>query len=107
MKAKAIVFRPEADADIFALYEYIAQLSGSIKTAYEFTQRVRSTCMKLEYFSERGTMRNEIKDGLRILIHEHKTVIAYFIHGDIVEITNIFHGGRDWESIIANENENH
>ena len=103
MKAKRIVFRPEAEADIFDLYDYVAQASSSLKIAFEFTERVRNTCMKLEHFPERGTMRNEIKNGLRILIHERNTVIAYFITDDNVEITNIFHGGRDWESIIVDE----
>lgn len=105
MKSRRIVFRLEAETDLFDIYRYIAQASGSINLAFEFTERLRTTCYSLEHFPERGTMRNEIKKGLRILTHEHKTVIAYFVTHDSVTISNIFHAGRDWEAFIADQND--
>ena len=101
MRIKRLVFRPEAEADLADLYRYIAQASSSIDTAFEFTERLRAACYKLEDFPERGAPRNDVKEGLRILTHERKTVIAYFVKGGSVVITNIFHAGRDWEAIIA------
>ena len=74
MRIKRLVFRPEAEADLADLYRYIAQASSSIDTAFEFTERLRAACYKLEDFPERGAPRNDVKEGLRILTHERKTV---------------------------------
>ena len=102
MRTKRLVFRPEAENDLVDLYRYIAQASGSIETAFRFTERLRAACFNPEDFSERGAPRNDTKEGLRILTHERKTVAVYFVKGDQVIINNIFHAGRDWEAFIAN-----
>ena len=103
MKGKRLVFRAEAEADLVALYVYIAQASGSFHTAFSFTERLRSACFKLVDFPDRGAPRDDIKAGLRILSIERKTVITYFVKGDEVIISNIFHGGRDWEASFLDD----
>ena len=103
MKSKQLVFRPEAEADLVALYKYIADSSGSFNVAFKFTERLRAACYALADFSERGRLRDDIMEGLRIIVVERKTVIAYFVKGDSVIINNIFHGGRDWEAILLND----
>ena len=104
MKSKRLVFRDEAEADLVALYNYIAEASGSFHTAFSFTERLRSACYKLVDFPERGAPRDDIKAGLRILTIERKTVITYFVKGGDVIISNIFHGGRDWEAFFTGDN---
>jgi toxin ParE1/3/4 len=79
LKSKRLVFRDEAEADLVALYNYIAEASGSLETAFNFTKRLRSACFKLEDFAEIGALRDETKKGLRIPALECKTVIAYFV----------------------------
>ena len=105
MKSKRLVFRPEAEADLVELYRYIAQASGSIDVAFKFTERLRAACFTLVDFSERGAPRDDIRDGLRIITHERKTVIAYYIKGDNVIINNIFHAGRDWETALLGDDD--
>lgn len=100
MKGKRLVFRDEAEADLVALYNYIARASSSFHTAFSFTERLREACFKLVEFPDRGAPRDDIKAGLRILSIERKTVITYFVKGDEVIISNIFHGGRDWEAFF-------
>ncbi len=103
MKSLRLVFRPEAEAELIELYRYIALASGSIDVAFKFTERLRIACFTLVDFPERGAPRDEIKAGLRILTHERKTVIAYFVRGDKVIVNNIFHAGRDWEMTFLND----
>jgi len=43
------------------------------------------------------------KAGLGILSIERKTVVTYFVKGDEVIISNIFHGGRGWEAFFLND----
>ena len=105
MKSKHLVFRPEAEADLVALYKYIADASGSFNVAFNFTERLRAACYALVDFSERGRLRDDIMEGLRIIVVERKTVVAYFVKGDSVIINNIFHGGRNWETILLNSEE--
>ncbi len=100
MKGKRLVFRDEAEADLVALYSYIARASGSFHVAFSFTEQLRHACFKLVDFPERGAPRDDIKAGLRILSIERATVITYFVKGDEVIISNIFHGGRDWEAFF-------
>ena len=97
MKVKRLVFRDEAEADLVALYSHIAEASGSFETAFNFVERLRNVCFKLEDFPEIGAARDEVKKGLGILALERKTVITYFVTGNDVVVSNIFHGDRDWE----------
>lgn len=103
MNSKRLVFREEAEADLVALYVYIAQASGSFHTAFSFTEWLRSACFKLVDFPNHGAPRDDIKTGLRILTIERKTVVTYFVKGGDVIISNIFHGGRDWEAIFLDD----
>ena len=103
MKGKRLVFRDEAEADLVALYAYIAQASGSFHTAFSFTERLRNACFNLVDFPDRGAPRDDIKTDLKILAIERKTVITYFDKGDDVIISNIFHGGRDWEAFFLDD----
>lgn len=105
MKSRRLVFRPEAEADLFELYHYIVQASGSLDVAFRFTERLRAACFTLADFPERGAARDNLKSGLRIITHERKTVIAYFVLGDSVLISNIFHAGRDWESAVLSSDD--
>jgi toxin ParE1/3/4 len=102
LKGKRLVFRDEAESDLVALYNYIAHASGSFHVAFSFTERLRDACFKLVDFPERGAPRDDIRVGLRILSIERKTVIAYFEKDGDVIISNIFHGGRDWEAFFLN-----
>ena len=105
MTVKRIVFRPEAEADLFELYRYIARASGSIEVAFNFTERLHTACFALAEISERGALRNDVKAGVRILIHERKTIIAYFVKGDSVIINNIFYAGRDYETSLLDDDD--
>lgn len=103
MKSKRLVFRDEAEADLVALYNYIARATGSFHTAFSFTERLRNACFKLVDFPDSGAPRDDIKAGLRILTIERRTVITYFVKSGDVIISNIFHGGRDWEAFFLDD----
>lgn len=105
LKSKQIVFRPEAEVDVVALYKNIADSGGSFNVSFRFTERLRDACYTLADFSERGRLHDDIMEDLRIIVLERKTVIAYFVKGNSVIINNIFHGGRDWEAILLNGEE--
>ena len=58
---RKVTFRPEADRDLDAIYEYIAR--DSLANAGSFAGRIREFCESLSDFSERGTLREDLARG--------------------------------------------
>ncbi|WP_257170029.1 type II toxin-antitoxin system RelE/ParE family toxin [Bradyrhizobium sp. SRS-191] len=94
--ARKVVFRDEADADLTALYDYIADRS-SPAIAIAYVRRIRDACMALEHFPERGIRRDDILKGLRTIGFERRVTIAFRVLKTRVEIITIAYGGRDFE----------
>jgi toxin ParE1/3/4 len=89
-------FRPRAEADLFALYRYIAADSG-YDVAGGYIDRIEAACLALETFPERGTKRDDIRPGLRTIGFERRATIAFRVGRSDVTIVRIFYGGRDYE----------
>ena len=93
--ALEVVFRPEAEADLFEIYSYIADRAG-LQTAGKYVGRMEAACLSLATFPRRGAPREDLAPGVRVLIFERRATIAYRIEGDCVRIARIFHAGRDY-----------
>ena len=91
-----IVFRPQAEADLFALYRYIATASGA-KRAESYITRIEHTCMALTNFPERGTRRDDLAPGIRTIGFEQRVTIAFRVLDHVVEIVAIAYAGRNFE----------
>jgi toxin ParE1/3/4 len=95
-------FRPRAEDDLNNLYDYLAEATHP-DSAFEFVWNLRSHCLSLADFPERGVPRDDILPGLRILSLERRTVIAYRVE-DHVSILAIFHAGQNWtEEFLGND----
>jgi toxin ParE1/3/4 len=89
-----IVFAPEAEADLFNLYDYIAARSGAAR-AIGYINRIESYCLGFSHIGERGTKRDDLRPGLRIVGFERRVAIAFHVDPDTVTIDRILYGGRD------------
>ena len=98
MKFK-VTFRPQAEADLFELYRYIAERAGHI-IAGRYIDRIEAACMALATSPARGTRRDDIHPGLRTIGFERRATIAFRIVGREVVIVRIFYGGRDFERLL-------
>lgn len=92
-----VVFRPEAEADLFSLYRYIAEHSGHDRAA-SYIARIETSCRALATFPQRGAARDDLAPGIRIIGFERRVSIAFQIEGDTVRIVRVFYGGRDFEA---------
>jgi toxin ParE1/3/4 len=90
-------FRPEAEADLFTLYRYISDRSGPVR-AGDYIARIEAACMALATFPQRGTKRDDLAPGIRIIGFERRATIAFRVEDDTVRIVRIFYGGRDYET---------
>lgn len=102
--AHKVYFRPRAEADLAALYDYIADQAGP-EVAGHYLDRIEETCMKLANFPERGTRRPDIMAGLRTVGFERRVTIAFRVLKARVEIVTIAYAGREFESELGGPGE--
>lgn len=100
--ARKVRFRASAEADLFALYDYIAGVAGR-RIAGDYIGRIEAACMQLETFPERGTRRDDLTPGLRIVGFERRVTIAFRVLADAVEIVAIAYAGRDFTAEVSND----
>jgi toxin ParE1/3/4 len=105
MRKFKVQFRPQAEADLFGLYRYIAEESG-FAVAGTYIDRIETACMALATFPRRGTKRDDIRAGLRTIGFERRATIAFEIGRAEVVIVRIFYGGQDLESALHGKAEN-
>jgi toxin ParE1/3/4 len=96
VKRRDVVFSPEAD--LTDLFDFIAQRSH-VETALNYISRIEQFCESLDVASERGTLRNDIRDGLRIVGFERRLVVAFVVEESRVVILLFFSGGQNWEAV--------
>lgn len=98
MKTRTVVFHPAADDDILRLYDYIAVEQSSPINALNYIERIESFCRRLDIASERGTARDDLGTGTRVIGFERTCQIAFSVEAERVVILRIFYGGQDWEA---------
>jgi toxin ParE1/3/4 len=100
VKLRPVVFSPEADHDLAAIYSWIADSASEI-VALGYVERIHGACLSLSLASERGTLRNDVRPGLRTVGFERRATIAFEVTDDTVLILRIFYGGQDWEAALS------
>ena len=94
-----VVFTPEAEEQLAALYRYIAAVA-SPEIAERYTSAIVTYCEGLRTFPHRGTRRDDIRPGLRITNYKGRAVIAFDAAAELVSIIGVFYGGQDYETIL-------
>ena len=99
-----VVFTPEAEAQLVALYRYITQ-EASADIAERFTTAIIEHCEGLVPFPHRGTPRDDIRPGLRTIPFRRRVTIAYAVDADQVAILGVYHGGQDFTAGWADDDQ--
>ena len=89
-----IVYEEAADADLDAIYRWIADRADP-DTALQFVLRLRAACEGLADFPHRGTPHDDLVPGLRSIPFERRATIAYLVRGNRVLIARVLYAGRD------------
>jgi len=97
-----VVFTPEADAQLLSIFAYIAGQAGP-DLALRFTDEIVSYCEGFTTFPSRGTLRDDLRPGLRTIGYKRRVTIAFAVLADAVTIIGVFYGGQDFESALAGE----
>ncbi|PZM13697.1 type II toxin-antitoxin system RelE/ParE family toxin [Rhizobium tubonense] len=99
-----IDFHPAAEQELADIYEYIADQSGATR-AWNFVSGIRDHCTELTTFPERGTRRDDLRPGLRIIGHRRRVSIAFSVKNDSLRILGIFYAGRQISAEILEQRE--
>ncbi|MGX5805106.1 type II toxin-antitoxin system RelE/ParE family toxin [Bradyrhizobium sp. Arg314] len=102
MRRVKVTYRPQAISDLQGIYRIIAEASQSDVVASGFVQRIMARCRKIGDVPNGGRPRDDLEPGLRTVSFERTALIAYRV-ADTAEVTNIFYGGRDYESLYRSD----
>ena len=60
-------------------------------------------CEGLAIFPHRGTMRDDLRPGLRTTVYKKRVVIAIVVDDEAqrVDVLGIFAGGQDYEAVLT------
>jgi toxin ParE1/3/4 len=92
---RSVVVAPAARADLLAIYDHIAA-EASQAAALGYVQRIETWLAEFDIGAERGTRRDDIRPGLRIIGFERRVTAAFVVSGERVLILRLFYGGQDW-----------
>ncbi len=102
--AYAVVFAPEAEEQLAALYDYVAE-HATPTTAARYTDNIVLYCEGLRQFAHRGAARDDIRPGLRITNYKGSAVIAFHVDetNSRVSVLGVFYGGQDHEAALRDD----
>jgi plasmid stabilization system protein ParE len=100
--AYQVVFSPVAEAQLAALYRYIAE-AATPTTAARYVNAIIDYCESLETFPMRGTQRDDIRTGLRVTNYKRRALIAFTVDQNRVSILGVFYGGQDYETVLQGD----
>jgi plasmid stabilization system protein ParE len=58
---------------------------------------VLAYCLGFVTFPERGTRRDDLRPGLRVVGFARRVTIAFHVRAELIVIDRLFYGGRNWE----------
>jgi len=97
-----VVFSPEAEEHLAALYRHIST-AASPDIAARYTEAIVNYCENLRTIPHRGAMRDDVRPGLRITNYRKRAVIAFAVEAEQVSIIGVFYGGQDYETILQDD----
>ena len=101
MQRLEVKYRLEASDDILNIFKFVLENSRNLATADTFVSRIEKRCQSIGNAPYGGKPRDDLMVGLRTVPFEKRTIITYVIVNVVVEITNIFYGGRDYEALFG------
>ncbi|MGV2166922.1 type II toxin-antitoxin system RelE/ParE family toxin [Agrobacterium sp. 16-172Ci] len=104
MKYYVVRLSPEAQADLVHIHQNIASKSGSSAVADRYIDRIGIFLSTLNVFPERGTVRNELRVGLRIIGFERSVSVAFVVEQDVVVLRLLAKGQEFDEEALRPEN---
>jgi len=88
---------PEAEEDLADILRSVAEATSQ-HVALSYLDRIEAFLAGFDIVSERGTLRDVVRPGLRITGFEHRLTIAFTLTATDVIVLRVFARSRDWQS---------
>ncbi len=101
------VYRVEEKPDVFldyvAIAEHVERWTEDRALADRTVDAIRAFIKSLREIPHRGTKRDDLKPGLRIVPFKKRTAIAIEIDDEarVVTVLRVFYGGQDYEAVLG------
>ena len=95
--AWSVVVTGSAEADLLAIYDYIAERGGT-NAANRFVGSIEAYCLGMANTPERGTRRDDLRPGLRTVGFRRRATILFQLERQArkVVILGIYYAGRNF-----------
>jgi plasmid stabilization system protein ParE len=99
-----VVFSASAKADLFTIYDYIADRAGA-GIALRFIERIEDYCLGFAHMPERGTKRDDLRPRLRTVGFRRRATILFEVNRDArqVVIHGVYYAGRSLQGTEGEE----
>jgi toxin ParE1/3/4 len=96
-----VEFSLKAARQLENLYGYIAAEASPL-VAKRYTDSIVDYCEGMQTFPHRGTLRDDVRPGLRVTNYKGGAVIAFAVDDTamVVSIIGVYYGGQDYESAL-------
>jgi len=93
MRHRRVILLASAENDLFSIEDWLTEVA-SPAVAERYVDRIVRHLEKLEYASERGTVRNE-KTGLRLIGLMDGISVAFIVNSESVSIQRVLYRGQN------------
>lgn len=94
MKRYAVRLSSEAEADLVEIYCCISTASMSSLVARQYVDRLIAYLHSFDVFPERGSLRNDVREGLRVVGFERSISVAFIVEEESVVILRLAQHGQ-------------
>jgi plasmid stabilization system protein ParE len=88
----------EAELDLARIYGFVRKKSAPAAVARNYVARIKAFMDGFEAFPERGSIRDHVRPGLRIVGFERRVSVAFVVGPTEVVILRILYAGQQFES---------
>jgi toxin ParE1/3/4 len=99
LKIYTVIISDQAEADLFAIYQYIFERAGD-PVAIRFVDRIEQYCLAFTTTPERGTKRDDLRPRLRTIGFRRRAIILFEVDHAAREVIihGVYYGGRSFEA---------
>jgi toxin ParE1/3/4 len=96
---RRVVFSPRAELHLEELYRYILSDAGPMR-ADRVVGRLVHACESLADLPFRGTLRDDLLPGLRVMGYRRQATIAFTIEAETVTVHGVLWRGRNLDAVF-------
>lgn len=103
MTPRRVVVSPEAESDLSAIYQWIAD-AGSPQNALGFIDKIERFCFGLAVAPQRGQQLLAFGDRhVRAVGFRRQATVLFRVETDVVTILRVFRAGLDWTADLPQD----